>query len=96
MKLTLEHAPNPDISGGGYWQPCSAPLRKIVDVSDLHVAVMMFKAWRDLNGLGGGNMTRDCGTVKDNGKPIARISYNGRVWTPFPYGHAHHEEIVLN
>jgi hypothetical protein len=33
------------------------------------------------NGLGGGNLDSGCGVVYDGRKPIARVGYNGRVWT---------------
>jgi len=93
--VTLTHCANCDI-GGGYWQPPVDPKNKLVCVSSLEEAQTVFEAWRDRNGLGGGNMARDCGDVRDGeqqGKVIARFSYNGRCWTPFEYGHPEHKEI---
>jgi hypothetical protein len=35
--------------------------------------------------LGASELSRNAGLVTENGDAIARISYNGRVWTPEPY-----------
>ena len=32
--------------------------------------------------LGASEMHRHCGEVWEDGRQIARISYNGRIWTP--------------
>jgi len=93
MKIVLEHAPNPDIRDGGYWEPCDCPERQELEVGDLSVAVMVMRGWIRRYGLGGGNMTRECGTVYDSGKAIARVSYNGRVWTPHDYDDPRRKEI---
>ncbi len=82
--LTLEHAPNPDINDerGGYWQEPSAPPKVTVEVTNLLDAQSTFEAWRDANGLGGGNMTRNSGAVRIDGHLVGRFSYNGRFWNP--------------
>jgi len=95
MKIILEHAPNSDITDGGYWQPCNCPERQELEAGDLATAVLVMRGWIRHNGLGGGNMTHECGTVYDDGKAIARVSYNGRVWTPFEYGDSRHVEIEI-
>ena len=93
MELILAHASNPDIAGG-YWQPSVDPKRTVVEVPSLAAARSAFIAWRDRNGLGSGNIARDGGLVSEGKKPLARISYNGKVWTPeaFSFG----TEIVLD
>lgn len=80
MIVTLKHAKNPDIAGG-YWQePVDPPKAQKVEVASLAEASQACRAYIERNGLGGGNWTG--GNVTDNGKTIARVSYNGRVWAP--------------
>ena len=84
MKLTLAHTANPDVRGG-YWDGVPAgPKRQVVEVASLAEASAKFVAWRDANGLGGGNIDgrHGCGEVRDGTKVVARISYNGRAWEP--------------
>jgi hypothetical protein len=88
MKLILEYAPNPDLmngqgNGSGFWgSPVDFP-KQAPEVKSLKDAQKKFVAWRERNQLGGGNMARHTGEVYDDKKKcIARISYNGRVWTP--------------
>lgn len=88
MILILDHTPNPDLmngqgNGSGYWGSPAASQKMAVVVKSLKDAQRKFCAWRDHNELGGGNMTKNTGKVFDAKKKcIARISYNGRVWTP--------------
>ena len=100
MRLVLEHGTNVDLmhgqgNGTGYWQPPNCPKRQEVKVGDLAAAVLVYRAWISKTGLGSGNITRDSGTVRDGKKVVARVSYNGRVWTPQPYGHPDHKEIKV-
>jgi hypothetical protein len=84
--LTLQHAPNPDIGDrDGYWQPTVNKPREIVTmvVTNLRDARTSFEAWRDANGIGGGNMTKRSGRLtRKNGRLVGRFSYNGRFWNP--------------
>jgi hypothetical protein len=85
MKITLHHVKNVDLmygqgNGTGYWDYPADPSRMTVEIKTLKEASVIFSKWRDRNGLGCGNMAIDCGVIKDKGKKIATISYNGRVW----------------
>ena len=100
MKLILEHGPNVDLmygqgNGTGYRQPPRIPRRQMVDVADLAAASLVYRTWIDKAGLGSGNLTMASGNVLDGKKHVAHISYNGRVWTPDPYGHPDHKEIKV-
>jgi hypothetical protein len=48
-------------------------------VPDLETASAMYSAARDKSGLGASKF-REGRIVDVNGNPVARISYNGRVW----------------
>jgi hypothetical protein len=81
MKLILEHGKNPDIDGGGYWTEPEDPKLAMKTVATLSEAQSEFIAWRDRNGLGGGNMTKRSGQVwKDAKTMVGRFSYNARLW----------------
>lgn len=75
-----------DIAGGWWVGPPERP-RQVVGVKDFQEARSVFTSWRDDNHLGGGNMACDCGAISETstGKTVARISFNGRVWTPERY-----------
>ena len=100
MKMILDDGPNVDLmygqgNGTGYWVNPHCPKQQEVEVADLPTAALAFRAWIDKHGLGSGNITPECGTVYDGGKAIARVSYNGRAWTPFPYGDPRYAEIKI-
>jgi hypothetical protein len=64
---------------------------QFVPVSDSQQASAVFAAFRDSERFGASDMGRNCGVVTDDqGNLVARISYNGRVWTP--EGSLVHEE----
>ena len=54
-----------------------------VEVRDPPCAVRVYLGWIRQHGLGGGNAGD--GVVTVDGEPLARISYNGRLWRPGPY-----------
>ena len=95
MKLRLEHCKNVDLmygqgNGSGYW---SDPVDKrliMLEVASIAEASKAIEAWRDRNGLGGGNMAKRCGEITIGDRVVAEASYNGRVWTP--YDHSSMEE----
>jgi hypothetical protein len=98
MIIILHHVKNVDLmhgqgNGTGYWEPAIDKRRIVQEVSSLAEASAALTQWVARNGLGGGNLARDCGEVRDNGKVIARVSYNGRVWEP---GEWPTKEIVLS
>ncbi len=51
-----------------------------VSVTTLNDASQTCRKYIDENGLGGGNWVG--GDVTSDGKVVARVSYNGRVWLP--------------
>ena len=77
MIVKLSHAPNPDIKGGYRGEtPKENNLKpKIIDLKD---ASLRCRAWISNNDLGAGNWTG--GQVYEDGKKIALVSYNGKVW----------------
>lgn len=92
MDVLLSHVRNPDIPGG-YWSDAAVriPSSKRRAVKDLLEAVHVVLWFIDRNGLGGGNWSG--GEVRRDGVVIARVSYNGRVWTPHPFESPEHREI---
>ena len=53
--------------------------RKAVPVATIAEAVAWWDAKRDGEGFGASEMLGDV-IIRKNGTPVARISYNGRVW----------------
>jgi hypothetical protein len=46
-------------------------------------ASALLEQYRDGYGIGASDMKNGCGNLHtDDGKLVARVSYNGRVWTP--------------
>lgn len=59
----------------------SKPLRVRVPTSD--IAVVLWKAYRDAEEMGGSDMGEGCGDIRDiKGNLIATVAYNGRVKLP--------------
>lgn len=82
MTLTLSHAANPDVRGG-YWDgKPDCPKMQKVEVANLSEASMKLRAWVNAWGIGGGNLPKSCGDVRDGRKLVAHVSFNGRVWAP--------------
>ena len=87
MRIRLEHVKNVDLICGqgdssGYWCEPVDPEELYLFVESLRDASMILREWVTRNGLGGGNMARCCGEVTEDNRVIAKVSYNGRVWTP--------------
>jgi len=82
--IVLAHGRNEDIGHderAGYWEVPVDPKRMVVGVASFAEASDVFRAWIERNGLGGGNMVRESGHIKDaDGRVVAEVSYNGRVW----------------
>jgi hypothetical protein len=93
LTVELAHAPNPDIQGGGYWEGVPPEGVRLIPVSSVAEASQVCREFLDQWGLGGGNWTG--GDVRENGTVVARISYNGRAWNTFPWGHPDHAEIPI-
>ena len=93
LTVELAHAANPDIGSpwNGYWDGEPGENDMVVAVASLADASAACRKFIDEHGLGSGNWTG--GTVRKNGQVVARISYNGRAWTPEPYPAA--KEIPL-
>jgi len=80
-ELYLEHGPNPDIIGAGYWDEPIEDEQELEIICDtLTEARQAMVAWRNRNHLGGGNLVR--ADLYEGVKPVGRFSYNGRLWTP--------------
>ena len=79
-RVTLSHGHNPDIEGG-YWEnPKDSGQTVSLPVKTLDEARLVCRRYIEENGLGGGNWTG--GEIYCNRKLVARVSYNGRVWSP--------------
>lgn len=78
LTVRLSHAPNPDVAGG-YWDaPVDPRKAQHALVNSLPQAQRAVRAYIERNNLGGGNWTG--GELRLDGKPIGRISFNGRAW----------------
>jgi hypothetical protein len=52
-------------------------------VASADEASALFTQYRDEHGIGASEMKAGCGNIyADDGTLVARVSYNGRVWTP--------------
>jgi len=71
------------MSGGYiYLAATGCPTLKI-PVQSADIASAIFQQFRDRNGIAASDMTADCGSVfADDGTIVAKVSYNGRVWSP--------------
>ncbi len=65
-----------------YLSASGCPTLKI-PVKSADVASAMFQQYRDQNEIGASDMNADCGSIfADDGTLVAKVSYNGRVWSP--------------
>ncbi len=62
-------------------------------VETLSDARDVFLKWIAANAFGSSDLSRNAGLVTDNGRKVARVSYNGRIWTPEKWPTC--KEIVL-
>lgn len=76
-KVTLGHAPNPDIAGGYWEEPVDARKALTVEVATFAEASALCRAYIERNHLGAGNWAG--GKITAAGKAIGKISYNGRA-----------------
>ncbi|MBP6479835.1 MAG: hypothetical protein KA310_03215 [Pseudomonadales bacterium] len=82
LRIRLRAYPNPDM---GQYGRMGIPARW-VKVASLAEASRVFRAWVAQYELGGGNCGRDTGEVRRApDEVVARVSFNGRVWSPEPY-----------
>jgi hypothetical protein len=81
LRVKISHVRNPGIPGG-YWAGCAptGPRTRWVAVATLDEAASACRAFIDEHDIGAGNWTG--GEVQRDGEPVARVSYNGRVWLP--------------
>jgi len=83
MYVTLKHDPNRGIPGG-YWDETIDPPTKVnLEVATFKCASKACQAYIERNKLGAGNWTG--GKIFRDGKQIAFVSYNGRVWMGTAY-----------
>lgn len=76
-QIELSAEPNPDFSPGSHEATVNIPVKK-VSVKSIDEARKRVIDFISENDLGSGNWTG--GQIYQNGKPIAHISYNGKVW----------------
>jgi hypothetical protein len=88
--VALSSAGNPDFRQDPSRALPGVP-RKRVPVASLCEAAAACRAYIEAHDLGGGNWTG--GQVFVGKIQIAEVSYNGRVWTPFPFGWPQRVEI---
>jgi hypothetical protein len=69
--------------------------RTEINVESLQEARSAFLRFIDTNGYGSSDLSRHAGRVTHNGKAVAIVSYNGRVWEPEGYWTAKSKEIVI-
>jgi hypothetical protein len=60
--------------------------KESVEVGSLADASRAFRAYIDANLLGASQLHVGAGYVTEGGKAVARVSYNGRVWSPRAVG----------
>lgn len=91
MKVKLTNCGNPDRM---QFSPV-APQGGIIEVASFEEASAWCRFYIEAHELGGGNWSG--GHIYENGKQIARVSYNGRVWkgTKWVMG-GHNEEISID
>lgn len=75
MQRTLSSRGNPDISQNPF-QTLSPEIE--LTVTNVEEASRLCRKYITQYNLGGGNWTG--GQISENGREIARVSYNGRVW----------------
>lgn len=75
ITVTLGSVTNPDMDRE------SKNLKPVdVEVPSVQAAIQAAREYIAKHDLGGGNWV-GMGTIKMSGKPVARVSYNGRLWT---------------
>jgi hypothetical protein len=73
LTVKLSSAPNPDLN-----QTYAPAPSQTVKISTLEEASALCRQYIDKWDLGSGNCTG--GQVEEDGREIAQVSYNGRVW----------------
>ena len=58
---------------------------KRVPCKSVNDCVLAWESFRDAHGVGASDMRSGCGIVSKNGKRVAKVSYNGRVWPVKPW-----------
>jgi hypothetical protein len=54
-----------------------------IPVASADAASALLSRYRDRFGIGASDLKKGCGDIRaDDGTLVARVSYNGRVWTP--------------
>jgi hypothetical protein len=76
MMVELKNRGNPDMNENPY-RPITEDDRLVPVTSFRHASEVCRQYIHD-NSLGGGNWTG--GDLTKEGEPVARVSYNGRVW----------------
>jgi hypothetical protein len=53
---------------------------EMVPVRTLDEGRSLWLAYRDVEGLGASDCERGCGEYSEDGRVVAHVSYNGRMW----------------
>lgn len=53
---------------------------RVVPVQTIDEARSLWIALRDAEGLGSSDVVRGCGEYMEDGRVVAHVSYNGRMW----------------
>jgi hypothetical protein len=84
VKVTDVKTASELMTSGGYiyLAAIGCPTLKI-PVQSADMASAMLEQYRDRNGIGASDMKPHSGSIfADDGTLVARVSYNGRVWSP--------------
>jgi hypothetical protein len=77
--VILDNCGNPDRAQDSS-RRLPGTVRKVVPVEDFAAASKACRDYIEENDLGSGNWTG--GDIRENGKVVAKVSYNGTVWPP--------------
>jgi hypothetical protein len=76
-------APTVTATGGFLYLAADGCPTMRIPVASADAASALLSGYRDRFGIGASDMKRGCGDIRaDDGTLVARVSYNGRVWTP--------------
>ncbi|QRM34780.1 hypothetical protein [Microvirga sp. VF16] len=77
--VILDNCGNPD-RGQDPSRRLPGTVRQVVSIADFAAASKACRDYIEENDLGGGNWTG--GEIRENGKIVGRVAYNGTVWPP--------------
>jgi hypothetical protein len=79
----MKNASELPVTGGYIYLAASGCPTLRIPIQSADMASAMFQQYRDRNGIGASDMQPHCGSIfAGDGTLVAKVSYNGRVWTP--------------